>query len=47
MYLQVHGSIVGVDIAMNTHLKNVKITIKNRDAVALDQLTIRGDNIRY
>jgi len=44
---QVYGSIVGVDIAMNTHLRNVKLTIKNRDPVSLDQLSIRGDNIRY
>jgi len=44
---QVHGSITGVDIAMNTHLKSVKMTIKNRDPVSLDQLSIRGNNIRY
>ena len=37
----------GVDISMNTHLKSVKMTIKNRDPVALDSLTIRGNNIRY
>eukprot|EP00088_Acartia_fossae_P069857 TRINITY_DN9215_c0_g1_i1.p1 TRINITY_DN9215_c0_g1~~TRINITY_DN9215_c0_g1_i1.p1 ORF type:complete len:129 (+),score=16.88 TRINITY_DN9215_c0_g1_i1:43-429(+) len=44
---QVHGSITGVDIAMNTHLKAVKMTIKNRDPVSLDSLTVRGNNIRY
>lgn len=44
---QVHGTITGVDIAMNTHLKNVKMTIKNRDPVSLDQLSIRGNNVRY
>jgi len=44
---QVHGTITGVDIAMNTHLKNVKMTIKNRDPVNLDQLSIRGNNVRY
>ncbi len=44
---QVHGSITGVDVAMNTHLKAVKMAIKNRDPVTLDQLSIRGNNIRY
>ena len=32
---------------MNTHLKSVKMTIKNRDPVQLDTLSIRGNNIRY
>merc|ERR1711973_654329 len=44
---QVHGTITGVDVAMNTHLKTVKMTIKNRDPVTLDSLSIRGSNIRY
>ena len=44
---QVHGTITGVDVAMNTHLKTVKMTIKNRDPVALESLAIRGNNIRY
>merc|ERR1719464_1266019 len=44
---QVHGTISGVDVAMNTHLKAVKMTLKNRDPVQLDQLSIRGNNIRY
>lgn len=39
--------LVGVDVAMNTHLKAVKMTVKNRDAVQLDSLSIRGNNIRY
>lgn len=38
---------VGVDVAMNTHLKAVKMTVKNRDPVQLDSLSIRGNNIRY
>lgn len=42
-----HGTITGVDVAMNTHLKTVKMTIKNRDPVNLDTLSIRGSNIRY
>ena len=32
---------------MNTHLKAVKMTLKNRDPVQLDTLSIRGNNIRY
>ena len=43
---QVHGTVTGVDVAMNTHLKSVKMTLKNRDPVTLDQLSIRGNNIR-
>ncbi len=32
---------------MNTHLKAVKMTVKNRDPVQLETLSIRGNNIRY
>ncbi len=32
---------------MNTHLKAVKMTMRNRDPVSLDSLSIRGNNIRY
>lgn len=44
---QVHGTITGVDVAMNTHLKAVKVTVKNRNPMTLDTLTVRGNNIRY
>ncbi|KAI4498209.1 hypothetical protein M0802_006695 [Mischocyttarus mexicanus] len=44
---QVHGTITGVDVAMNTHLKTVKMIIKNRDPIQLDTLSLRGNNIRY
>jgi small nuclear ribonucleoprotein D1 len=37
----------GVDVSMNTHMKAVKLTVKGREAVSLDHLTIRGNNIRY
>lgn len=32
---------------MNTHLKNVKMTLKGKNPVTLDSLSIRGNNIRY
>ncbi len=32
---------------MNTHLKAVKLTVKGRETIALDHITIRGNNIRY
>lgn len=41
------GTITGVDISMNTHLKSVKMTVKGSDPVTFDHLTIRGNNIRY
>ncbi|KAE9554214.1 hypothetical protein FO519_002578 [Halicephalobus sp. NKZ332] len=44
---QVQGTILGVDVAMNMHLRNVKMTVKGRDQITLDALSIRGNNIRY
>ena len=41
------GTIIGVDIRMNTHLSNVKMTIKGKNPVSLDHLTIRGTQLRY
>ncbi len=41
------GTIVGVDVRMNTHLTNVKMIIKGKNPVSLEQLTIRGNNLRY
>ena len=43
----VNSTVTGVDVSMNTHLKAVKLTVKGREAVSLDHLTIRGNNIRY
>ncbi len=31
---------------MNTHLKAVKLTVKGKETISLDHLTIRGNNIR-
>ncbi|KAL1770591.1 small nuclear ribonucleoprotein Sm D1 [Sigmodon hispidus] len=44
---QVHGTTTGIDFSMNTHLKAVKMTLKNRERVQLETLSIRGNNIRY
>ncbi|XP_005358474.1 small nuclear ribonucleoprotein Sm D1-like isoform X1 [Microtus ochrogaster] len=44
---QVHGTISGLDVSMNTHLKALEMTLKNRDPVQLETLSIRGNNIRY
>ncbi|KAJ9114896.1 Small nuclear ribonucleoprotein Sm D1 [Naganishia adeliensis] len=43
----IHGTITSVDPSMNTHLKTVKMTVKNRPTVSLETLAIRGNNIRY
>jgi len=37
---------IGVDNSMNTHLKSVKMTVKNREPQNLDTLSIRGNNVR-
>lgn len=34
-------------MSMNTHLKAVKMTIKHKEPVQLESLSIRGNNIRY
>lgn len=39
--------VLGVDMSMNTHLKSVKMTIKNKDPITLESLSVRGNNIRY
>ncbi|EMR09156.1 small nuclear ribonucleoprotein Sm D1 [Pneumocystis murina B123] len=43
----VNGTIVAVDMQMNTHLKTVKMSVFHKDPVCLDTLSIRGNNIRY
>ena len=38
---------VGCDVAMNMHMKNVKMTLKGKNPTSLDFLTVRGSTIRY
>ncbi len=33
-------------MSMNTHLKKVKVTVKGKNVVSYDSLSIRGNNIR-
>lgn len=43
----VNGTIVGVDVRMNTHLKTVKVQPKRKDPFTMESLSIRGNQIRY
>src|ERR1700738_647233 len=43
----VNGTVTGVDMSMNTHLKTVRLTMRNQGPVPLDSLSIRGNPIRY
>ena len=44
---QVHGTITGVDVSINTHLKSVEMTLKKKDPMQLDTLSICGNNMSY
>jgi small nuclear ribonucleoprotein D1 len=43
----VHGTVTGVDVQMNVHMKAARLTARNRDPVHYDTLTVRGNQIRY
>merc|ERR1712039_1111241 len=43
----VQGTITGVDTSMNTHVKQVKVTVRHKNPVNMSYLSIRGANIRY
>ena len=45
--LVTQSDVTGVDMSMNTHLKSVKMTLKGREPISLDSLSLRGNNIRY
>ncbi len=34
-------------MAMNMHIKTVKLTAKNKEPVSLDTLSVRGNTVRY
>ena len=38
---------LAVDMKMNTHMKNVKLVVKGRNPVSLENFSIRGNVIRY
>lgn len=38
----VSGTIVGVDMSMNTHLKTAKLMSKDGENISFDDITIRG-----
>lgn len=43
----IKGTVVGVDSAMNTHLRLVSIIEPGKEERRLDNMTIRGASIRY
>merc|ERR1711933_295538 len=43
----IQGTIGGVDVAMNTHIKAVKMVPKNKKPITIDQISVRGSQIRY
>lgn len=34
-------------MSMNIHMKNVKVTLKGKNPVPMDHLSVRGSTIRY
>lgn len=43
----IHGTIASVSPQMNTSLRTAKMTVKGGSPVSLDQINIRGSEIRY
>lgn len=43
----VSGTIASITPKMNAALRTVKMTVKNREPISLDTITLRGSTIRY
>ncbi|KAF3902509.1 hypothetical protein ABW21_db0204286 [Orbilia brochopaga] len=43
----IHGTITTVTPTMNTSLRTVRMTVRNREPQTLDTINIRGSTIRY
>jgi len=43
----VMGTMTGVDVSMNTHIKNAKLVPLRKNPIEVDHITIRGPNIRF
>ncbi|KAL9644396.1 hypothetical protein ABK040_013625 [Willaertia magna] len=43
----ISGTIIGVDMSMNTHLKSVRMTLRGKNPISLENMSVRGSNIRY
>ena len=41
------GVVVGVDVSMNTHLRQVTLSVKGGNPVKVDSLSVRGSTVRY
>ena len=43
----VRGTVVGMDVRMNTHLKKVKYTPRGKETESMESMSVRGNTIRY
>jgi small nuclear ribonucleoprotein D1 len=43
----VMGTVAGVDVAMNTHLKRVTLMPRGRNPIKVENMSVRGSTIRW